>query len=77
MPFDLKFAMPLRLRADLATATEFWEQNKYRSWRHRSEGTPVFLCGGCDSGLTVFENLGEYNTEALGMQPWDLFEPAV
>lgn len=77
MPFELKFAMPLRLRSDLATATEFWEQNKYRSWRNRFEGKTVFLIGWCDTAFTVVERLGDYNTESLGMQPWDLFEPAV
>jgi len=69
MPFDLKFAMPLKMRTDL-------DQNTYRSWKNLFENKTVYLIGWCDTAFVVVYALGDYYSEPIGMKPWDLFEPA-
>lgn len=60
--FELKFAMPMKLRDDACSA---WD--KYR--KH-----PVYLIGWCDSAYSFVEKLGDYNIEFVSGHPSALFE---
>lgn len=60
--FELKFAMPMKLRDDACSA---WD--KYR--KH-----PVYLIGWCDSAYSFVGKLGDYNIEFVSGHPSALFE---
>ena len=60
--FELRFAMPMKLRDDACSA---WD--KYR--KH-----PVYLIGWCDSAYSFVGKLGDYNIEFVSGHPSALFE---
>ena len=60
--FELKFAMPMKLRDDACSA---WD--KYR--KH-----PVYLIGWCDSAYSFVGKLGDYDIEFVSGHPSALFE---